>query len=177
MSSIATLTERNTDFAAHHFTPGLPIIPALRTLIISCADARVDPAHLLELQPGEALVIRNIGGRINPPTLQAIAMLGAIARVEGADPSRGFNLIVLHHTDCGITRLENNPTMLSGFFGIPAEDLPARVVGDPRSAVAGDVAALRANPDIPATWTIAGMVYDVETGLVETVVPLAPLRG
>jgi carbonic anhydrase len=62
------------------------------------------------LQRGEALVIRNIGGRITPGAMQTIAMLGAIAQNEGVDPgAAGMEIIVLQHIDCGITRLHDHP--------------------------------------------------------------------
>src|SRR5260370_14552434 len=72
MSTLDTLLERNHEFAAHRFVAGLPMRPSLRTLIISCADPRVDPVHLLGLEPGEAVVLRNVGGRVTPGTLQLL---------------------------------------------------------------------------------------------------------
>lgn len=125
MTTIDTLTERNSDFAAHRFVAGLPLMPTLRTMIIGCVDPRVDPAHVLGLDLGQAVVIRNIGGRITPTTLQTMAMLQTIAQVQGVNPTVGFNLIVLHHTDCGITRLEDNPDTLAGYFKIGKEELQA----------------------------------------------------
>src|SRR5579859_8179070 len=105
MATIDILKQRNTDFAAQRFAAGLPLMPKLKTVINGCADARVDPAHLLGLEPGEALVLRNIGGRVTPVTMREMALLSMIAQVEGIGPVRGLNLVVLHHTDCGITRL------------------------------------------------------------------------
>ena len=177
MSTVATLTQRNDDFAAHRFGASASLMPTLRTMIIGCADPRVDPAHVLGLENGEAVVIRNIGGRITPATLQTVAMLGAIARAGGANLGGGFNLIVLHHTDCGITRLTGHPDMLAGYFGVAVDELEAKAVTDPRASVAADVAALRANPALPGAWLVSGLVYDVATGRVEAVVPPAPLRG
>jgi carbonic anhydrase len=111
------------------------MMPALKTMVISCADARVDPAHVLGLATGEALVIRNIGGRCTPATLQTMATLRAIAQAEGAAPWPGLNLIVLQQTDCGITRLGGHPELLATRFGIEEADLPARAVSDPCAAV------------------------------------------
>ena len=176
MTTLETLTKRNSDFAAHRFVAGLPMMPTLRTMVIGCVDPRVDPAHLLGLDPGEAIVIRNIGGRITPATVQTMAMLQTIAQVQGANPGGGFHLIVLHHTDCGITRLEEKPDMLAGYFGVGKEELKAKAVGDPRAAVAVDVAALKVNPALPANWLVSGLVYDVTTGLVDVVVPPASLK-
>jgi carbonic anhydrase len=177
MTTLDTLTKRNSDFAAHRFVAGLPMMPTLRTMVIGCVDPRVDPAHLLGLDPGEAIVIRNIGGRITPATLQTMGMLQTIAQVQGANPGDGFHLIVLHHTDCGITHLEGNPDMLANYFGIGNEGLAAKAVTDPHAAVAVDVAALKAIPALPGNWLISGLVYDVTTGLVEVVMPSAPLRS
>jgi carbonic anhydrase len=176
MTLIDALLERNKDFSVHSFDPGLEISPKLRTLIVSCADPRVDPAHVLGLALGEALVIRNIGGRITPTTMQAIGMLGAIAQSEGLNPGKGFNLIVFHHTDCGITRLTAKPDLLTGYFGINKSELDAKAVSNPHLAVISDIEALEANPAFPSLWTVSGLVYNVSTGLVETVVAPRPLR-
>jgi carbonic anhydrase len=171
MSTLETLIERNHDFAEGHFTSGLPLMPTLRTMVISCMDPRVDPAHLLGLEPGEALVLRNIGGRITPSTLQAMGMLQAIAQVEGINPSGPFNLIVLHHTDCGITRLEGKTELLADYFGIEPAAVASKAISDPHSAVAVDVATLKALDVLPKGWLISGLVYDVATGQVAVVVP------
>lgn len=176
MTTIDTLTERNAEFAAHQFNAELSILPTLRTMVIGCGDPRVDPAHVLGLALGDVVAIRNIGGRITPATLQMMAMLGMVAQVEGINPGNNFNLVVLHHTDCGITRLEGKAEILAGYFGVGKEQLAAKAVTDPYAAVVVDVEALRANPSIPDGWIVSGLVYDVETGLVETVVAPAPLR-
>jgi len=174
--TVTTLTARNADFAQHSFVPGASMMPALKTMVIGCADPRVDPAHVLGLADGEALVIRNIGGRYTPATLQTMATLRMIAQAEGAAPGPGFNLIVLQHTDCGITRLGGHPDLLATTFGIDEADLPAKAVSDPRAAVAVDVAAIKDNPFLPAEFIVSGLVYDVATGLIETVVAPSLLR-
>lgn len=174
--TVTTLTSRNADFAQHSFVPGASMMPELKTIVIGCADPRVDPAHVLGLADGEALVIRNIGGRITPATLQTMATLRAIAQAEGAAPGSGWNLIVLQHTDCGITRLSGQPELLASTFGIDEADLPAKAVSDPRAAVAVDVAAIKDNPFLPAEFIVSGLVYDVRTGLIEIVVAPSLLR-
>jgi carbonic anhydrase len=177
MNPIDTLIQRNEEFAAHRFAAGLSLMPRLGTLIVGCADARVDPAHVLGLQPGEAIVIRNIGGRITPATLQTMALLGMIPQLEGAGPVSGLNIVVLQHTDCGITRLARVPDRLAAYLGVAPEDLEAKKVSDPYAAVAVDVAALKANPSLPAGVIVSGVVYDVATGRVTAVAPPAPLRA
>jgi carbonic anhydrase len=177
MTTIDTLIQRNEEFAAHRFAAGLSLMPALGTLIVGCADPRVDPAHVLGLEPGEALVIRNIGGRITPGTLQTMALLGMIPQLEGAGPVSGLNLVVMHHTDCGITRLARVPDRLAGYLGVAPEDPETKAVGDPYAAVAVDVAALKANTALPPGTIVSGVVYDVATGRVAMVAPPGSLRA
>ena len=181
MSTLDSMLERNQDFAAHQsatgtLMPSLPrSLPNVKAIIIGCADMRVDPAHVLGIKPGEAVVMRNIGGRITPGLLQQLGLLGRIGAVAGEIPGGGgeFHLIVLQHTDCGITRLVGDPAMLASYFQIEEKELKTKAVSDPRSAVAADVALLRAIPALPADWLISGLIYDVATGLVEIVVPPA----
>ena len=61
-------------------------------------------------------------------------------------------------------------------FGIEAADLSTKAIADPRGAVAVDVADIKANPFLPAEFIVSGLVYDVHSGLVETVVPPSRLR-
>src|SRR5258708_32564372 len=157
MSTLETLIERNHDFAEQHFTSGLPLMPTLRTMVISCLDPRVDPAHLLGLKQGEALVLRNIGGRITPSTLQEMGLLQNIAQVEGINPSGPFNLIVLHHTDCGITRLAGKTELLADFFGIDPAAVASKAISDPHRAVAVDIATLKALSVLPKALLISGL--------------------
>ncbi len=185
MTHLDSMLERNKDFAAQQsaagtLMPSLPrALPNVRAIIIGCADMRVDPADLLKLKPGEAVVIRNIGGRITPGLLEQLGLLGRIGAVAGEIPGGGgeFHLIVLQHTDCGITRLAGDPAMLTHYFQIQQEKLKTKAVTDPRAAVAVDVASLRAIPALPGDWLVSGLVYDVATGLVEVVVPPAPIRA
>jgi carbonic anhydrase len=185
MNNFDKMLERNKDFAAQQsaagaLMPSLPrAMPNVKAIIIGCADMRVDPAHVLGIKPGEAVVIRNIGGRITPGLLEQLGLLGRIGEVAGAIPGGGgeFHIIVLHHTDCGITRLAGEPAMLAHYFQVREEELKAKAVTDPRAAVAVDVASLRAIPALPGAWLLSGLVYNVATGLVEIVVPPAPIRA
>jgi carbonic anhydrase len=181
MSFIDTLLTRNREFAEHETRmPSLPkAMPHVKALIITCADMRVDPAHVLGVESGEAIVLRNIGGRITPGLIEQIGMLGRIGQVAGVAPGGddGFHICILQHTDCGITRLAEDTSLLAHFFQVEEQDVAAKKVLDPRGAVAMDVAFLRSLPPLPASWTISGVVYSVETGLADVVVPSAPLRN
>ena len=185
MNHLDNWLERNQQFAAQQsaagtLMPSLPgALPNVKAVIIGCADMRVDPAHVLGIRPGEAVVMRNIGGRITPELLEQLGLLGRIGEVAGEIPGgRGeFHLIVLQHTDCGITRLADDPAMLARYFRVPESELKTKAVTNPRAAVAVDVALLRTVPALPGAWLISGLVYSVATGRVEIVVPPAPIRS
>jgi carbonic anhydrase len=184
LNNLDQMLQRNKEFAARQsaegtLMPSLPrALPNVKAVVIGCADMRVDPADILGIKPGEAVVMRNIGGRITPGLLEELGLLGRIGEVAGEIPGGGgeFHIIVLQHTDCGITRLVGDPVKLAHYFQIQEGELKTKAVTDPRAAVAFDVAALRAIPALPGTWLISGLVYDVATGLVEIVVPPSPIR-
>src|SRR5215471_20012260 len=126
MSNLDSLLERNQVFAAQQsaagtLMPSLPqALPNVKAIIIGCADMRVDPVHILGIKPGEAVVMRNIGGRITPVLLEELRLLGRIGEVAGEITGGGgeFHIIVFQHTDCGITRLANDSAMLSQYFQV-----------------------------------------------------------
>jgi carbonic anhydrase len=184
MNNLDKMLKLNKEFAAQQsastLMPSLPrALPSVKAIVIGCADMRVDPAHVLGIKPGEAVVLRNIGGRITPGLLEELRLLGRIGEIAKQIPGGGgeFHIIILQHTDCGMTRLAKDPALLARYFQIQEGELKAKAVTDPRAAVAGDVAALRAIPGLPGQWLISGLVYDVATGLVEVVVPPAPIRN
>lgn len=177
MTVIDDLIQRNKAFASNDFNAGLKMMPSMKTVVIGCVDPRVDPVDVLGLKHGEAAVIRNVGGRINPATLQNMAVVRSVAQAQGKEVGPGWNLIVLHHTDCGITPcMHHAPELLAKNLGVTVADLENLAIADPYAAVAIDVAAIKANPQLPAEFIVTGMVYDVATGLVETVVPPSILR-
>jgi carbonic anhydrase len=167
------LVRRNAAFAAGGAFAGLPF-PTTNTLqILGCVDSRVDPAHVLGLDLGEAVVMRNIGGRVTPAVLRSWGLLAKLGHSNASDaPKTGPpHLTILHHTDCGIKRLAAFPEQLAEFFEIPIPDLDAKAINDPHAAVRIDVEiARRALPG----RVISGLVYDAETGLIEVVVPPGP---
>ena len=185
MSNLDSLLDRNQVFAAQQtaagtLMPSLPqALPNVKAIIIGCADMRVDPAHILGIKPGEAVVMRNIGGRITPGLLEQLGLLGRIGQIAGEIPGgRGeFHIIILQHTDCGITRLAGDPAMLARYFQLEEGELKSKAVTDPRAAVAVDVALLRTIAALPGGWLLSGLIYDVATGLVEVVVAPGPIRN
>jgi carbonic anhydrase len=177
MEFFDSLLARNADFARTAYTPNLKMIPSRRTMIVGCVDPRVDPFEIFKLEPGEAAVIRNVGGRVTPSLFETMGILRVVSQVAGQEVGAGWNLIVLHHTDCGINHCYHHaPALLAKHMGVRPEDLEGLAITEPFEAVAIDVARVKSNPNLPGRLTVSGLVYDVATGKVETIVPPAQLR-
>ncbi|EWM18695.1 carbonate dehydratase [Kutzneria sp. 744] len=159
------LVDGNRRFAETDFRPDLTMRPSLATIVISCFDPRVDPAVVLGVGQGEIGVLRNIAGRVTPRTIEELVMLREIGRSVGPGIGPGWEIVVLQHTQCGITKIEDRPDLLTPYFDA---DPGGKSVTEPHSAVRHDVAVLRAETQL-AGVAVSGLVYDVTTGLVEVV--------
>ncbi len=177
MNPVEELLERNERFAESRET-GLRALPRLGTCIVACPDPRVDPAQVLGLELGDAAVVRAAAGRISPIVLQQLLFLHATGAAEGAGQT-AFELVLMQHTDCGIRHFTNAEQRdgLAAFLGCSVEELDGKSVADPHGAVQVDICALAANPLIPDSLSVTGLVYDLDTGLVELVERRSPLRG
>lgn len=173
MDVVDALTERNERFARHHFAPGMPLLPRLRTLVLCCVDPRVDPAHILGVELGDAAVLRNLGGRVTPNVIAEITALRKLTETLVGPAAPTQDLIVMQHTDCGILRLQDPPELLANYFQIKAASLSDKHVADPRAAVDTDIGVLHNTPQIAAKLRVTGMVYDVETGRIDIVASAA----
>ena len=171
MTGTDELLLRNRHFATTEFDADLTINPNGNMMVIGCVDPRVDPTYILGLAQGEAAVIRNVGGRITPATLKTLAMLRRVGAANSDGTPRGdWNLVILHHTDCGMTDLAAFPELLAEYFEIPPTELESKSVSDPTGSVQVDVEVIKRNLRGPA-FLVSGLVYDVASGSIETVVP------
>jgi len=171
-TGIAPALARNRAFAAAGGHQGGVVFPRLGLYVITCLDPRVDPAHVLGLDLSDAIVVRNVGGRVSPEVINDIAFIGQIA--ESFMPEgQLFEVAVIHHTQCGAGALADDAFRRRYAERIGADESPLRdhAVVDPAATVASDVERLRAAEAIPARVGVSGHVYDVATGLVETIVP------
>lgn len=176
MTSTADLTQRNATFATDGFDQRLTINPRGNMMVVGCVDPRVDPAHVLGLANGEAAVIRNVGGRITPSTLRTMAMLGKVGQANADTHVPGtWNLVILHHTDCGMTDLVSYPDLLAAYFEISEDELAAKSVADPLGSVRVDVETILDRIH-GSDFLVSGLVYDVATGRLDVVVSPTPLR-
>ena len=179
MADLTTLLDRNRSFAEQFDGGDLKIRPRLSTILLTCVDFRVDPAHLFRLGLGDALVIRNGGGRITPGVMVDLAVLGVLAANLPGNGTVQVELVVIHHTDCGMGRLANPPIQqqVAKRLGLRDDEVAAMAVTDPTATVRADIERLRQTPGTPDALIVTGLVYDVANGTIDQVVPPAPLRA
>jgi len=115
------------------------------------------------------LVGHSYGGEVITNAATGNSQVKALVYVDGYLPEQGGHLVILHHTDCGITRLAHYPEQLAAFFEIPAGELDSKAVADPYAAVRIDTAIARRM--LPSGRLVSGLVYDVATGLIQVVDP------
>jgi carbonic anhydrase len=136
--------------------------PVQHLAVLTCMDARVDPAALLGLRPGDAHIIRNAGGRASTDALHALAISQAVMRT--------VEVMVLHHTECALGRFTDAQLheRISAASGHRFEE-QVDSFSDPLHAITQDVERIRACPYLPARDKVRGFMYDLTNNLVTEV--------
>jgi carbonic anhydrase len=176
-SSMTPYLQRNRDFSArgdHERVPEIPFVPFGQLYVITCIDPRVDPAAVLGAGLGEAIVARDVGGRVTPAVIQDLAWILHLHEQVTPDAD-WFEIAIIHHTECGSGLLADDG-LRAGFVargGWDDDTMSRMAVLDPAETVAEDVAKLRGAAELAPTIDhvrIGGYAYDVKTGVVSTVV-------
>jgi carbonic anhydrase len=176
--NLDVVLERNRAFAAcgeHH---DAEVIPKLGLYVITCLDPRTDPAHFLRLNLSDAIVVRNVGGRVTAETIDDIAFIEQIVEMFRPDGPL-FEVAVIHHTQCGTGFLADDSFRATYAERIGADEstLLDRAVLDPTATVIQDVERLRDTYPQSSRITVSGHVYDLATGLLETITPVDRSRN
>ena len=133
--------------------------PRLRTVILTCMDARIDPAALFDLKPGEAHVLRNAGARTTPDVLRSLAVSQTLLGTT--------EVLVLGHTECGL--LGQREEQVAAAVERASGHRPGMRMGtfpDLDAAVLESVAAIRSCDFLAHRDTVRGYVLDVRLGTV-----------
>lgn len=157
MSVIDEFKQANGQYAAQFQKGNLPMPPARKVAIVTCMDARLDPARFLGLEEGDAHVIRNAGGRAE----DALRSLVISEQLLGTN-----TVVVIHHTDCGMLTFSNNElrTKLKQDLHADADSIDFLPFGDLEQSVRDDVATIKNSPLIPDSIAVSGFIYDVRSG-------------
>ncbi len=165
--TVAEILHRNATRAESLANQDRALVPRLKTVVLTCADHRVDPAYVLGLELGDAIVLRNPGGRVTADIIGNLLVLATVAAVEDIDTD--FSIVVMHHTDCGLSRFTGpeHVQLLATFAGVEPEEVAALAVDDPIRAVQYDVARLDSLGVLSDKTVLTGLVFDMETGQVD----------
>jgi carbonic anhydrase len=182
------LAANESDAASFGERSALALPPTRGFAILTCMDARLDPARYAGLSEGDAHVIRNAGGRASDDAIRSLVISYKLLGTK--------EWFVIHHTDCGMefftdeimrdllaSSLETAALGEEGFYDVgpgpgssEARYIDWLTITDNARSVAEDVARIRAHPLVPGRIPIYGYLYDVTTGrLVE--VPEATKAG
>jgi carbonic anhydrase len=189
MSVLNEVIQANNDYAESFGAKGeLALPPARQFAILTCMDARLDPAKYAGLSEGDAHVIRNAGGRASDDAIRSLVISYKLLGTA--------EWFVIHHTNCGMefftddvirgllaSSLDTAELGPDGFrdVGTSAGSTEAAyidwlTISDNAQSVVADVRRIKSHPLVPARIPIYGYIYDVATGrLVE--VPEATAAG
>lgn len=162
MSATDEFVQANEGYAARFDKGNLAAPPTRRVAIITCMDARLDPARFLGLTEGDAHVIRNAGGRAE----DAIRSLVISQQLLGTR-----EVVVIHHTECGMLSFTDDQLRqkLRDEQGADT-DMGFLPFSDLEQSVRDDVAALKSSPLLLKAAPVRGFIYDVHSGRLQEVV-------
>ncbi len=158
MSVVDEVKAANESYASSFTKGDLPMPPGRRFAIVTCMDARLDPAKYAGLQEGDAHVIRNAGGVVSDDALRSLVISHWLLGTQEA--------IVIGHTDCGMVTFTNDVLRqkLADEAGADASDVDFLPFPDTEARVAESVKLIRETPLLPDSFSARGFVYDVKTG-------------
>ena len=128
--------------------------PARRFAVVTCMDARLDPARFLGLEEGDAHVIRNAGGLVTDDALRSLVISHHELGTQ--------ELFVIGHEGCGMIGLSNEH--MREKLGTAAADVDFLGFADLDEAVRGSVRKVQESPFLPTSFGATGFVYDVRSG-------------
>jgi carbonic anhydrase len=177
MSVLEEVLAANVAYAAAFGAKSeLAMPPARQFAILTCMDARLDPAKFAGLSEGDAHIIRNAGGRASDDAIRSLVISYKLLGTK--------EWFVIHHTNCGMefftddvmrellgNSLETAALGDQGFYDVGAGPGSAEgnyidwltISGQDHSVVA-DVARIRSHPLVPKSIPIYGYIYDVKSG-------------
>jgi carbonic anhydrase len=177
MSVLPDVLSANETYAAEFGARGgLALPPSREFAILTCMDARLDPAKYAGLAEGDAHVIRNAGGRASDDAIRSLVISYKLLGTK--------EWFVIHHTDCGMefftddvirgllaSSLDTAALGPDGFYDVgegPGHDEAKHInwltIDDQEASVVEDVARIRNHPLVPGRIPVYGFLYDVRSG-------------
>jgi carbonic anhydrase len=180
--TLGEILDANRRYAEQFGDKGkLPMPPGRRFAILTCMDARLDPAKFAGLAEGDAHVVRNAGGRASDDAIRSLVISHKLLGTR--------EWFVIHHTDCGMQTFTDEVMrgLLSHSLGTATFDgtgwrdtgkgpgsregefVDWLTIRDQAMSVRADVERLRSHPLVPRDVVLHGYIYDVKTGKLQEV--------
>jgi carbonic anhydrase len=177
MSELNKVLEANAAYVVDFGSKSeLALPPARGFAILTCMDARLDPAKYAGLSEGDAHVIRNAGGRASDDAIRSLVISYKLLGTK--------EWFVIHHSDCGMefftdevirgllaNSLETAALGAEGFYDVgtgpgsaEAKYIDWLTISEQAQSVTEDVQRIKNHPLVPANIPVYGYIYDVKTG-------------
>ena len=159
MSAVEKIRSANDRFASEFRGGDLPIPPGRKLAVVTCMDARLDPAAFLGLDLGDAHVIRNAGGVVSDDALRSLVISHQLLGTQEA--------LVIGHTECGMLTFTNDD--IHEKLGPESEAIDFLPFTDVEQQVRESVRRIEESPLLGDSFSATGFVYDVKTGRLDPV--------
>lgn len=179
MTDNSSLLAQNARFAAQFSDGDMTALPKLGMIVLTCIDARVDPAHVLGLKLGDSVVLRNNGGRVTRAALEEITALAALVGKLTGTGQAGFHIVLMQHTQCG-AQIFADPAFQAEVLNKTGVDVSESAITDQESDLSRDIDKLRDATALPEGISVSALLYDVKTGIAREIAKprtLAELRA
>ena len=153
------LLAANRDYAETFDLGGFDGVAHAGVAIVTCMDSRIDPLRMVGLEPGDAKIFRNPGGRVTSQALEALVLGVHLLNVR--------RILVVPHTRCAMasSTLDELRARVGASAGQDASWQTFGVIADQIGTLEDDVRKVRSHPLIPDTVAVGGFLYDVDSGL------------
>lgn len=154
------LIEANRAYASSFGLAGLEARARRRLAVLTCIDSRIEPLAMLDLVPGDAKILRNAGARVTDDVMRSLVLAVNLLGVD--------RICVVQHTDCALSATSNDVlrATVSRCTGADASAWDFLPIDEDDRVLRADLDRIRACPLLPRGLSVAGFVYDVETGRV-----------
>jgi carbonic anhydrase len=158
------LLAANRSYADAFDLAGFDGVARAGVAIVTCMDSRIDPLRMVGLEPGDAKILRNPGGRVTEQVLVALVLGANLLKVD--------RVMVVEHTRCAMASASETvlQARIGEATGTDATWMFLGAINDQRAELAESVHKIDSHPLIPSHVRAGGFLYDVDTGLLEHVV-------
>jgi len=161
--AFADVVAANAVYAEGFEATDLPGRAARGLAVLTCIDSRIDALGVMGLHEGDGYIMRNAGARVTDDVLRSMVLATALMGVE--------RILVMPHTRCAMAQRDEAGIheLIAERHGVDTRSLEFRTVEDQVEALRTDVTRIRSLPFFPGGVEIAGVLYHVESGLLEPI--------